>query len=162
MKSPRTEVEIRPASPRYGRHVSSGATPQWGQVVVDTTDPRRAAEFWRQLLDLSYRDGHAPPPPGEDDPRGRDWLNLETRGGEPVMAFQRVDELPASTWPDPAIPQQLHLDLTVPSADDLSAAVERALALGATARYDRTSDPEEPLVVLSDPDGHPFCVFVVT
>jgi hypothetical protein len=37
---------------------------------------------------------------------------------------------------------------------------ERALGLGASLRYDRSADPDEPLRVYADPDGHPFCVFV--
>lgn len=147
---------------RYGRRVSTPATPRIGQVVLDTLDARRSAEFWRQLLDLTYRDGHAPPPPGQDDPRGRDWLNLRSADGVAVMAFQQVDELVASTWPDASVPQQVHLDLTVPTLDDLRATIDHALALGASLRLDRTADPDEPLVVLGDPDGHPFCVFVVT
>ena len=38
---------------------------------------------------------------------------------------------------------------------------ERVLGLGATLLDDsRQRDPEEPLRVYGDPDGHPFCVFV--
>jgi hypothetical protein len=58
------------------------------------------------------------------------------------------------------VPQQLHLDLTVTSVAELDAQHERALALGARLRYDRSDDPEEPLRVYADPAGHPFCVFV--
>lgn len=137
------------------------ARPALCQVVLDTPDPRRAAEFWRGLLDLAYREGHEPPAPGEDDPRGRDWLNLETRDGQPVLAFQRVDAFAAPTWPSPAVPQQLHLDLTVPSGEALLAARDRVVAEGGRVLYDRSADREEPLYVLADPDGHPFCVFVV-
>lgn len=58
------------------------------------------------------------------------------------------------------MPQQLHLDTTVPTAADLDVAHERALALGARLLYDRSDDPEEPLRVYADPAGHPFCIFV--
>jgi len=55
---------------------------------------------------------------------------------------------------------QLHLDFTVPSRDELERHRRRAEELGAEIRLDRTDDPEEPLYVLADPAGHPFCIFV--
>lgn len=42
------------------------------QVVLDTTDARALAEFYRRLLGLWYRPGDEPPPPGEPDPAGQD------------------------------------------------------------------------------------------
>jgi hypothetical protein len=129
-------------------------------VVLDTTDARISAEFWRQLLGLVYRPGHEAPAPGEDDPAGADWLNLQTSDGRPCLAFQQVDELPRSTWPEGRIPQQLHLDLSVPSKSALDSAHSRVIELGAELRLDRSDDPEEPLRVYADPDGHPFCIFV--
>ncbi len=77
-----------------------------------------------------------------------------------MLAFQQVDQLRHSTWPEHAVPQQLHLDLTVGTRAALEAVHERVLALGGTARLDRSDDEEEPLRVFADPDGHPFCVFV--
>jgi hypothetical protein len=47
--------------------------PKLRSVVLDTTDPRRLAEFYRQLLGYDYRPGDGCPPPGEPDPAGRDW-----------------------------------------------------------------------------------------
>ena len=136
------------------------ARPRLAQVVLDSTDVRRAAEFWRELLGLVYRPGQEPPPPGEDDPDGRDWLNLRTADGTPVLAFQQVERLASSTWPDDEVPQQLHLDLTVRDRVELDAVHRRVLALGGQLRLDRSDDDEEPLRVYADPDGHPFCVFV--
>lgn len=43
-----------------------------GQVVLDGTDARTLAEFYRDLLDLAYRPGDEPPVAGEPDPRGQD------------------------------------------------------------------------------------------
>lgn len=119
-------------------------------------DARALAEFYRQLFGLSYRPGDEPPPAGEPD---RDWLVLRNDDGAP-LAFQQVEDLPRSTWPTAEVPQQLHLDTTVPDVAALAEARERALALGATQRYDRSDDPEEPLCVFADPAGHPFCIFV--
>jgi catechol 2,3-dioxygenase-like lactoylglutathione lyase family enzyme len=134
--------------------------PHLRQVVFDTTDARASAEFWRQLLGLVYRPGNEPPPAGEDDPEGRDWLNLRTPDGTPTLAFQQVAELPRATWPDAHTPQQLHLDLTVPSKSDLDLVHSRVIELGGQLLLDRSDDPEEPLRVYADPDGHPFCIFV--
>jgi hypothetical protein len=58
------------------------------------------------------------------------------------------------------VPQQLHLDLTVRDVEELDAVHARVLALGGELRLDRSDDPEEPLRVYADTDGHPFCVFV--
>lgn len=133
--------------------------PRIRQVVLDTTDARALAEFYRELFGLTYRPGDEPTPPGEPDPNGADWLVLRGDGGVGI-AFQQVAELPPSTWPEPTIPQQLHLDTTVSSADQLARVHERAIALGARLLEDRFDDPEEPLRVYADPSGHPFCIFV--
>jgi hypothetical protein len=138
------------------------ALPRLAQVVFDSADARASAEFWRQLLGLVYRPGHEPTGPDEDDPAGRDWLNLRAPDGTPCLAFQHVDELPRATWPERGVPQQLHLDLTVGDIDELNAAHSRVLALGGELRLDHSDDAEETLRVYADPAGHPFCVFVAT
>ena len=133
--------------------------PRYRHVVLDATDIRALAEFYRRLLGFRYRPGHEPPPPGEPDPAGEDWLVLRADGGA-GLAFQKVDQLPAVTWPDGPVPQQLHLDLTVPNRAGLDAQHERAMALGARLLRDASDDPEEPIRVYADPAGHPFCIFV--
>ncbi|GAA4734106.1 VOC family protein [Isoptericola chiayiensis] len=133
--------------------------PRIRQIVLDTTDARSLAEFYRRLFGLHYRPGDEPPVDGEPDPRGADWLVLAGTGGF-SLAFQQVDSIASPTWPDPAVPQQLHLDTTVPDATELDRQHERALALGARLLFDRSDDPQEPLRVYADPQGHPFCLFV--
>ena len=118
-------------------------TPQIAQVVLDSTNPRASAEFWRQLVGLVLRPGQESPESGEDDPAGRDWLNLLTATGEPRLAFQYVEELPRSTWPTPSIPQQLHLDLTVSSFDELMSVSARIIELGGGVLHDRTLSPDD-------------------
>jgi catechol 2,3-dioxygenase-like lactoylglutathione lyase family enzyme len=130
------------------------------QVVLDTTDARALAEFYRELLGLQYPRGQEPPAAGQPDPAGSDWLNLRDLNGTNRLAFQQVAKLPKATWPEGPIPQQLHLDLSVPTMEDFNAQHERALALGAKMLRDRSDDPQEPLRVYADPDGHPFCIFV--
>jgi hypothetical protein len=134
--------------------------PRLRQVVLDCTDARSLAEFYRQLLGLVYRPGDEPPGPGLADERGKDWLVLRTSDGAPRLAFQQVDRLPAATWPNKRIPQQLHLDLTVPSVEELRIQHERVIRLGGRLLYDRSDDPDEPLRVYADLAGHPFCIFV--
>jgi catechol 2,3-dioxygenase-like lactoylglutathione lyase family enzyme len=135
------------------------AFPRLRQVVLDCADARTLAEFYRRLLGLRYQPGDEPPPVGEPDPAGQDWLVLQDDAGGRV-AFQQVAVLPVATWPEGPIPQQLHLDLTVPTTADLDRQHQRALTLGARLLYDRSGDPEEPLRVYADPAGHPFCIFV--
>jgi hypothetical protein len=130
------------------------------QTVLDTTDPRGLAEFYRQLFGLVYRPGDEVPPAGQPDENGQDWMVLRTSGGEPALAFQKVDEQTPTTWPEPGVPQQLHLDTTVRTIEDFARAHERALGLGARVLFDRSHDEEEPLRVYADPAGHPFCIFV--
>jgi hypothetical protein len=131
------------------------------QVVLDCTDARVLAEFYRQLLGFRYRPGDEPPAPGGPDPKGRDWLVLQDVTGTPRLAFQQVAELPEPTWPDGPRPQMLHLDLTVSTVADLNTQHARTLGLGARLLRDRSDDPDEPLRVYADPAGHPFCIFVV-
>lgn len=135
-----------------------GGFPKLRQTVLDTTDARALAEFYRRLLGWAYRVGDEPPAPGEPDAKGHDWLVLH--GGGTRLAFQEVDELPTVTWPDGPHPQMLHLDLTVPSLAELDRQHKRALALGAALLLDGTDDPHEPLWVYADPAGHPFCLLV--
>jgi hypothetical protein len=130
--------------------------PELLQVVLDCTDTRSLAEFYRQLLGYVYRAGDETP-----DPQGDDWLVLRDTEGRNRVAFQQVAELPRSTWPDHQVSQQLHLDLTVPTVTALDLQHDRAMSLGARLVLDRSDDDEEPLRVYADPAGHPFCIFVV-
>lgn len=129
-------------------------------TVLDATDSRALAEFYRQLLGYRYRPGDEPPPAGDPDPQATEWLVLEAPGGGHRLAFQSVPEVTPSTWPDAGVPQQLHLDMGVATAAALATQHERALALGARLLQDRSADPDEPLYVYADPAGHPFCIFV--
>ena len=140
--------------------MESAIRPQSAQVIIDSTNPRASAEFWRSLLGLVYREGHEPPGINEDDPVGQDWLNLLTPSGSSCLAFQKVEAQQKSTWPISGVPQQLHLDLTVRDLEELNVVHSRVLELGGELRLDLADSPEEPLFVYADPDGHPFCVFV--
>ena len=133
--------------------------PRIVQVVLDTTDARRLAEFYREFFGLEYRPGDEPSADGVPDPDSEGWLVLRNPGGI-QLAFQQTDGVRPSTWPDAAVPQMSHLDTVVASVPELERQRDRALALGATELFDRSDDRDEPLYVFADPAGHPFCVFV--
>ncbi len=126
-------------------------------TAIDTTDCRGLAEFYRDLLGLQYRPGDEPPVDGLDD---ADWLVLVDSEGRRKLAFQQVDRLEPTTWPEHDVPMQMHLDFSVSSADELARHRDRALALGARILLDRTDEEDEALYVLADPSGHPFCLLV--
>lgn len=132
--------------------------PQLLHTVLDTTEPRALAEFYRKLLGLRYRGGDEPPADGRVD--DADWLVLLDSQGVRMLAFQKVERLERTTWPRHEVPMQLHLDFTVSSLAELHRQRAIAEALGAELVLDRTDAPDEPLYVFADLSGHPFCIFV--
>ncbi|GAA2692319.1 VOC family protein [Actinoplanes palleronii] len=107
-------------------------------VMLDCPDAKTLSHFYAELLGkpVTYEaDGIAMI--GED-------------GAQPVM-FQQVTGYTAPRWPDPAYPQQLHLDVTVA---DVSVAERAVLALGAT----RLDGAGPNWRVYADPAGKPFCL----
>ncbi|MGW3679039.1 VOC family protein [Streptomyces prasinus] len=71
------------------------------QTVLDSTNVRELAEFYRSLLGLDYAERDEPPPVDQPDEHDGDWLVLR----EP-------------DWPDGPVPQQVHLDLSITSLED--------------------------------------------
>ena len=125
-----------------GEPAGTAAVPvRFDLTVLDTPDPPRLAEFYAALLGWQVEQA--------DD----DWITIGGGGPGARIAFQLAPDHVAPTWPDPAVPQQLHIDFDV---DDLPAAAAFAESLGAT----RVSPPEvrEGFVVFLDPSGHPFCL----
>jgi hypothetical protein len=72
-------------------------------------------------------------------------------GSAPMLAFQHSPGFQAPRWPDPAHPQQIHLDLDV---EESTAARELAERLGAI----RLPEMGGSCPVYADPAGHPFCL----
>ncbi|MGA3525046.1 VOC family protein [Melissospora conviva] len=107
-------------------------------VAIDCPQPRALAEFYSRLLglEITYDEG--------------DWVTIGSPG-QPRVSFQQAPDLLPPQWPDPQRPQQMHLDVTV---DDIEAAEEQALALGAR----RLPGEGENWRVYADPVGHPFCL----
>lgn len=115
-------------------------------IVVDCPHPDRLATFYQTILGGAI---------DQPDPRWSlddGWATLHTPSG-PVLAFQRVADHRPPRWPDPARPQQFHLDFGVP---DLDSAQEKVLALGATVLDGGAEN--RSWRVYADPAGHPFCL----
>ncbi|MFD5427854.1 VOC family protein [Streptomyces sp. NPDC127084] len=114
-------------------------------VVLDCADVDELSRFYQSLLGGSVN---------RPDPRWSlddGWATLHTEGGF-VLAFQRVADHRPPRWPDPAHPQQFHLDLSV---DDLDRAQEEVLGKGAVLL---DADGKRSWRVFADPAGHPFCL----
>lgn len=109
-------------------------------VVLDCHAPGALAEFWGTLLDL--------PVAAKDET----WWQLEPMPGGIALAFQKVEK---HRPPNATRPQQLHLDVKV---DDLRAAEDLVLGLGAQVRSDLHPGDGSPWRVYTDPAGHPFCL----
>lgn len=127
-------------------------------TAIDARECRGLAEFYRQLLGLHYREGDGPPTDGRSD--DADWLVLLDDDGNRVMTVQKKEDTSAPTWPSERVPMQMHMDFAVPTVADLERHREQAETLGARLLYDRSQDEGEPLYVLADPAGHPFCLLV--
>ncbi len=120
------------------------ASPQlrFAGAVLNAPDIDALASFYERLLGW-------PRLMDEDD-----WIALRHPDGGTAIAFQTDDGFEAPAWPTEHGRQRanVHLDFV---ADDLDAAVDHALAAGATLAGFQPDDRER---VLLDPVGHPFCL----
>ncbi|HLL61822.1 MAG TPA: VOC family protein [Propionibacteriaceae bacterium] len=123
-------------------------------ITIATSRPHDLAHFYARLLDLPVT-ADDPPVPG--DPVRGGWAQVRPSGGSGMtLNFEYERYYTRPTWPsteDGQNPTQ-HLDIEV---DDLQAAVDRAVSLGATLA---DFQPQDDVRVLFDLDGHPFCLFV--
>jgi predicted enzyme related to lactoylglutathione lyase len=113
-------------------------------TVLDSPDPKGLALFYQRLLGWPF---------GSDEP---EWVTLRPEDGSAGLSFQLEEAHVPPIWPardgDPRM--QLHLDIEV---DDLGAAVDAAVAAGATVA---AFQPQVDVRVCLDPAGHPFCLWV--
>ena len=115
-------------------------------VALDCPDARALAGFYAAVLDWEV-----------DDDSDDDWVTIVPPGsgeGGQALAFQRIDDHVAPTWPGGEHPQQFHLDLAV---GDLAAGEQKVLAAGAR-RHEHQPATNGGFVVYLDPAGHPFCL----
>ena len=111
------------------------------QLTLDVLDVARQAAFWSEVLGLRAdhgQDGACKlyPPDHPSPPAPLIWL-------QPVTSA-KLQKL------------RLHLDLR-PESGDVGKEVDRLLSIGAT-RTDVGQHPDDPFVVLADPEGNEFCV----
>ncbi|WP_341720072.1 VOC family protein [Micromonospora sp. FIMYZ51] len=97
----------------------------------------------------------------------RQWFRPEDAELQILVRLLHPDQEGAVQLPvaetvdgDGPVPQQLHLDLSVTSIEELKAQHERVLARGGRLLSDQKNGPDEPFRVYADPAGHPFCIFV--
>jgi hypothetical protein len=102
--------------------------------VIDCADPAGLAAWWHELTGW---------PLGE---HGAPWSSLERPDGT-YLGFQQVPEPKAGK-------NRMHLDLAV--ADEEAAAAWAQAELRATFLW-RSENPDDPFVVLADPEGNEFC-----
>ncbi|HEX2357417.1 MAG TPA: VOC family protein [Micromonosporaceae bacterium] len=107
-------------------------------IIFDSADPSPLADFYRRATgwETTYRDD--------------DFVTLGN-GGAIQLAFQRVEGYRSAGWPDPA--KHAHLDLRVA---DLAAAEKELIGLGAGRPEFQPGG--DGWVVLTDPEGHVFCI----
>jgi len=107
-------------------------------VMLDCPDAKVLSAFYSELLGklVTYE---------------ADGVAMIGNDGEQPVMFQQVADYTAPQWPDPAHPQQYHLDVLV---DDLDAAEQAVLALGAT----RMEGGGKTFRVYADPANKPFCL----
>ncbi len=70
-------------------------------VVLDCREPAALAAFYSELLGqpITYRSD--------------DWVVVAANDASSGLAFQLAPDHQPPTWPDPAVPQQYHLDVMV-------------------------------------------------
>jgi hypothetical protein len=114
------------------------ALAEFTTVVIDCAKPAALAEFYRKIVDweVTYSD--------------EDCVYLGN-GGPVQLGFQRVDGYRAAGWPDDA--KHSHLDLKV---TDLEQATKELVAIGAAVPEFQPG--ENQWRVLTDPEGHAFCL----
>ena len=114
------------------------AIARFPSFVIDCPDPAALAAFYGTMLDWKVELS-----PG--------WAEVRADYGQ-CICFQQVQDYAAPLWPTQQVPQQMHIDVVV---DDLDAAEQEVLALGATKP---DHQPGTSFRVFLDPAGHPFCL----
>src|SRR6266545_3650622 len=107
-------------------------------VMLDCPEAKELSAFYAQLL-------------GKPITYEADGMAMIGNDGEHPVMFQQVADYTPPQWPDPARPQQFHLEVMV---EDLDAGEEAARAIGAT----RLEGGGKTFRVFADPASKPFCL----
>ena len=108
-------------------------------LCFDANEPLRLARFWADALRWNI-----------DDETPHEIGLVPTDDTKFEILFLRVPEEKVGK-------NRIHLDLTTASIDDQKETVARLIELGAR-HVDIGQSPDEPHVVLADPEGNEFCV----
>jgi hypothetical protein len=123
-------------------------------VSISTGRPRELAQFYAHLLDVEVTASQGP---RDGEPPSAGWAQLRPRPGRLRMTlnFEWDPDFVPPVWPSAPGEQQpqAHLDLWV---QDLAAARAWATRCGARTH---PRQPQVDVLVMLDPDGHPFCLF---
>jgi hypothetical protein len=108
---------------------------RFDQLVIDCADPRSLAAFWTRFTGFEIGRAYD------------DWVSIRSPDGRTRIGFQRVPEAKAGK-------NRLHVDFAAEDEETTARAIE---TMGATRRW-VSEDPENPFVVLADPEGNEFCI----
>jgi hypothetical protein len=122
--------------------------------AIDCADPINLANFYSSITGLKVD------VTTENTDSNIVWVELKDNQGIPKLAFQKVSNYKAPTWPEGPIPQQLHLDFAVKDLDETEIEL---LKIGAVKTEfqpgsPKTNDYSTEFRVYLDPEGHPFCI----
>ena len=122
--------------------------------AIDCADPINLANFYSSITGLKID------VTTENTNSNIVWVELKDNQGIPKLAFQKVSNYKAPTWPEGPIPQQLHLDFAVKDLDETEIEL---LKIGAVKTEfqpgsPKTNDYSTEFRVYLDPEGHPFCI----
>jgi predicted enzyme related to lactoylglutathione lyase len=119
--------------------MESGTPARLDALCIDANDPLRLARFWAEALRWDL----------DTETEGEIGL-VPTDGTRFRILFEPVAAQKAEK-------NRIHLDLTTTSLDDQTESVRRLVELGAR-HVDVGQGPDEPHVVLADPEGNEFCI----
>jgi len=105
------------------------------EVVIDCADPPTLARWWSSFTGYTLRTDH------------EDWSTIANEDQSMIIGFQKVPE-------GKVVKNRVHLDFWAADEEGTARDLE---AMGATRRW-VSEDPEDPFVVLADPEGNEFCL----
>ena len=112
-----------------------------GDISIDCREPGKLREFYAALTGWTRREKYGP--------------ELVADNGLVVLFMGCDFDFTPPVWPEEPDKQQKQMHFNF-GADDLPAAVEEAIRLGATKPAEQYGG--EHFVTLLDPEGHPFCL----
>jgi predicted enzyme related to lactoylglutathione lyase len=108
-------------------------------TVIDCNDPIRLANFYAEMIGYTIVQSDA------------EWSVIGISEELPGLAFQKIPNYVAPSWPSGNLPTQIHFDIRV---EDFESAVTEIESLGGVL----LSKSSNTFWVCADPEGHPFCI----